>query len=100
MSSSSIEEHASTGAVSDQPAVPEPSFAERARTLVLCLAKTLSAPEIKSLSSSHKVLQCQIGCHVQPHAAELGNVETLLSFPWKTTSRESRASSAVGRAKA
>ena len=34
MSSSSIRRHASTGAVSDQPAVPEPSFAERARTLV------------------------------------------------------------------
>lgn len=34
MSSSSIGKHASTGAASDQPAVPEPSFAERARTLV------------------------------------------------------------------
>ena len=34
MSSSSIKKHAGTGAVSDQPAVPEPSFAERARTLV------------------------------------------------------------------
>ncbi len=34
MSSSSIRKHASTGAVSDQPAVPEASFAERARTLV------------------------------------------------------------------
>src|SRR5713226_7340973 len=34
MSSSSIRKHASTGAVSDQPAVPEPSFVERARTLV------------------------------------------------------------------
>ena len=34
MSSSSIKKHASTGAASDQPAVPEPSFAERARTLV------------------------------------------------------------------
>jgi heme iron utilization protein len=34
MSSSSIRKHAGTGATSDQPAVPEPSFAERARTLV------------------------------------------------------------------
>jgi heme iron utilization protein len=34
MSSSSIRKHAGTRAVSDQPAVPEPSFAERARTLV------------------------------------------------------------------
>jgi heme iron utilization protein len=34
MSSSSIKKHASTGAASDQPAVPEPSFAEHARTLV------------------------------------------------------------------
>ncbi len=34
MSSSSIRKHASTGAASDQPPVPEPSFAERARTLV------------------------------------------------------------------
>src|SRR4030088_1239881 len=34
MSSSSIRKHASTSAVSDQPAIPEPLFAERARTLV------------------------------------------------------------------
>ncbi len=34
MSLSSIRKHAGTGAASDQPAVPEPSFAERARTLV------------------------------------------------------------------
>jgi putative heme iron utilization protein len=34
MSSSSLRKHAGTGAASDQPAVPEPSFAERARTLV------------------------------------------------------------------
>src|SRR5450432_1292078 len=34
MSSSSIKKHAGNGAASDQPAVPEPSFAERARTLV------------------------------------------------------------------
>jgi len=34
MSSSSIGKHAGTGAASDRPAVPEPSFAERARTLV------------------------------------------------------------------
>src|SRR5512146_3395598 len=34
MSSSSIRKHASTGAAGDQPTVPEPSFAERARTLV------------------------------------------------------------------
>jgi putative heme iron utilization protein len=34
MSSSSIRKHAGTGAASDRPAVPEPSFAERARTLV------------------------------------------------------------------
>ena len=33
-SSSSVGKHAGTGAASDQPAVPEPSFAERARTLV------------------------------------------------------------------
>jgi heme oxygenase (biliverdin-IX-beta and delta-forming) len=34
MSSSSIGKHAGTGPASDQPAVPEPSFAERARTLM------------------------------------------------------------------
>ena len=34
MSSSSSRKHAGTGVASDQPAVPEPSFAERARTLV------------------------------------------------------------------
>jgi len=34
MSSSSTRKHAGTGAASDQPAVPEPSFAERARTLM------------------------------------------------------------------
>ena len=34
MSSSSIRKHAGTGAASDQPTIPEPSFAERARTLV------------------------------------------------------------------
>jgi len=34
MSSSSSRKHAGTGVPSDQPAVPEPSFAERARTLV------------------------------------------------------------------
>jgi putative heme iron utilization protein len=34
MSSSSIRKHAGTGSASDQPAVPEPSFAERSRTLV------------------------------------------------------------------
>jgi putative heme iron utilization protein len=34
MSSSSIRKHAGTGAATDQPTVPEPSFAERARTLV------------------------------------------------------------------
>lgn len=34
MSSSSIRKHASTSGASDQPPVPEPSFAERARTLV------------------------------------------------------------------
>ncbi len=34
MSSSSTRKHASTAAASDQPAVAEPSFAERARTLV------------------------------------------------------------------
>src|SRR6202158_601868 len=34
MSSSFIRKHAGTGAPSGQPAVPEPSFAERARTLV------------------------------------------------------------------
>jgi Pyridoxamine 5'-phosphate oxidase len=34
MSSSSIRKHAGTGTPSDQPTVPEPSFAERARTLV------------------------------------------------------------------
>jgi putative heme iron utilization protein len=33
-SSSSIGRHAGTGAASDQPSLPEPSFAERARTLV------------------------------------------------------------------
>ena len=34
MTSSSSRKHAGAGAASDQPAVPEPSFAERARTLV------------------------------------------------------------------
>ena len=34
MSSSSIRKHAGTGAASNQPTVPEPSFSERARTLV------------------------------------------------------------------
>jgi heme iron utilization protein len=34
MSSSSIRKHAGPGVASDQPAVPEPSFAERARTLL------------------------------------------------------------------
>ena len=34
MTSSSIQKHASTGPASDQPAVPEPAFAERARTLI------------------------------------------------------------------
>src|SRR5438093_5008337 len=34
MTSSSIRKHASTGPASDQPAVPEPAFAERARTLM------------------------------------------------------------------
>src|SRR5438477_4236824 len=39
MSSSSVRRHAGAGSASDQPAVPEPSFAERARTLV-CLGRT------------------------------------------------------------
>ncbi len=34
MPSTSIRKHAGTGAASDQPIVPEPSFSERARTLV------------------------------------------------------------------
>src|SRR6266700_1441752 len=34
MPSSSIRKHAGTGPASDQPAVPEPAFAERARTLM------------------------------------------------------------------
>ncbi|MGA3090138.1 MAG: DUF2470 domain-containing protein [Terriglobales bacterium] len=34
MSSSSIRKHAGTSGASDQPSIPEPSFAERARTLV------------------------------------------------------------------
>src|SRR5207247_2769314 len=34
LSSSSVGKHAAAGSASDQPAVPEPSFAERARTLV------------------------------------------------------------------
>src|ERR1017187_6999796 len=34
MTSSSIGKHASSGPASDQPAVPEPSYAERARTLM------------------------------------------------------------------
>src|SRR5207244_10663213 len=34
MTSSSIRNHAGTGPASDQPAVPEPAFAERARTLM------------------------------------------------------------------
>ena len=43
MSSPSTRKHAGTGAASDQPAAPEPSFAERARTLVyLCRIGSLS----------------------------------------------------------
>src|SRR6266702_5001853 len=34
MTSSSIRKHAGTGPANDQPAVPEPSFPERARTLM------------------------------------------------------------------
>src|SRR5437773_2895175 len=34
MTSSSIRKHAGTGPANDQPAVPEPGFAERARTLM------------------------------------------------------------------
>jgi hypothetical protein len=34
MTSPPIRRHGGTGPASDQPAVPEPSFAERARTLV------------------------------------------------------------------
>src|SRR5436309_7894523 len=34
MTSSSIRKHAGAGPASDQPTVPEPAFAERARTLV------------------------------------------------------------------
>src|SRR5262250_2710168 len=34
MASSSARKHAGTGAAGDQPPVPEPSFAERARTLM------------------------------------------------------------------
>src|SRR5579863_8754347 len=34
MTSTSIGKHAGTGSAGDQPAVPEPSFAERARTLM------------------------------------------------------------------
>ena len=34
MTSPSIRRHAGTGAASDQPAIPEPSYAERARTLM------------------------------------------------------------------
>src|SRR5881398_2816456 len=34
MTSSSIRKHAGTGPASDRPAVPEPAFAERARTLM------------------------------------------------------------------
>src|SRR5712664_1817797 len=34
MSSSSIRKHANTGPSADQPSVPEPSFSERARTLL------------------------------------------------------------------
>ena len=44
MSSSSIRKHSGTGAASDQPAVPEPSFAERARTLVYWPASEASRP--------------------------------------------------------
>src|SRR5438034_9879070 len=34
MTSSSIRKHAGTGPASDRPAVPEPAFAERGRTLM------------------------------------------------------------------
>ena len=55
MSSSSIRKHAGTGAASDQPAVPEPSFAERARTLAYLAQALLPLPPdlapIKSVRS-------------------------------------------------
>src|SRR6059058_6633006 len=44
MTSSSIRKHAGTGPANDQPAVPEPAFAERARTLMYM-------PRIGSLST-------------------------------------------------
>jgi hypothetical protein len=34
MTPSSIGKHAGTGTASDQPTIPEPSYAERARTLM------------------------------------------------------------------
>jgi len=37
-SSTSTRKHAGPGPASDQPAVPEPSFAERARTLMYLAA--------------------------------------------------------------
>src|SRR5579872_5687845 len=38
MSSSSIVKHAGTGPATDRPSIPEPSFSERARTL-MCLRR-------------------------------------------------------------
>src|SRR5579872_3518822 len=38
MSSSSIGKHAGTGPATDRPSIPEPSFSERARTL-MCLGR-------------------------------------------------------------
>jgi hypothetical protein len=42
MTPSSIGKHAGTGTASDQPAVPEPSYAERARTLMYLAASVAS----------------------------------------------------------
>ena len=36
MTSSAIGKHAGTGPAGDQPAVPQPAYAERARTLTYC----------------------------------------------------------------
>ena len=46
MSSSSTGKHAGTGAASNQPTVAEPSFAERARTLVYRGRNISSGPRV------------------------------------------------------
>ena len=51
--SSSGKKHASSGPLTDQPSVPEPSFAERTRTLVYWGALAASPPTPANRRASH-----------------------------------------------